>query len=222
MTTSESATKGTTPYAVKTVSKDASAKGRARPSHWTNGTRLAAGHAGGVDLDARSRTMPADRSVATTVAPWAASQREHWPEPAPISSTPGRRGSPSSRHPPRAAARGPRRSRCRRGTTRARRSTTPASPSHHVRFAVAVSAGGAGRRVASVGVLTAYVLSFDPVLTARIGLPSTSVCARSMLHLSTRRRGAEPCVARRVGPQSNCPQSEFLLHDCQHGREDRA
>ena len=42
-------------------------------------------------------TMPADRSVATTVAPWATSQREHWPEPAPISRTTWPAGSPSRR-----------------------------------------------------------------------------------------------------------------------------
>ncbi len=85
MTTSESPTKGTTPYAVKTVSKASLGKGRLRPSHCTNGTRLASGTR--PLTSSPSSTMPADRSVATTVAPRAASHREHWPEPAPISST---------------------------------------------------------------------------------------------------------------------------------------
>ena len=135
---------------------------------------------------------------------------------------PGPRVAEQARRPPRAGAPVPRRSRCRRGTRRARRSrrrprrpTTsgwpwPSRPGERD--------GGWPRWVCS----RHTPVSFDRVLTARIGLPRTSVCARSMFNLSTRHRGAGPSGSPPRGPQSNCPQSEFLLHDCQHGRKDRA
>ena len=83
----ESATNGTAPYAVKTTSKLESAKGSAVASHWASG---AVNPVAWVNLWlslSPSRSIPRDRSVATTCAPRVAAHRLHWPAPAPTSRT---------------------------------------------------------------------------------------------------------------------------------------
>ena len=67
ITRAESATNGTTPYAVKTTSKVSSGKGRAAPSHCTRGTRSRGSVTVALIRRARS-SMPADTSEATTAA----------------------------------------------------------------------------------------------------------------------------------------------------------
>ncbi len=98
------------------------AEGQGVPSHWRSGTAAR----GSLTLWLRVRavrSIPRDRSVATTEAPWVASQREHCPAPAPISRTRRPATSPSrcssdSRQPS-----APRRSRRPPGSGRARRSS---------------------------------------------------------------------------------------------------
>ena len=178
-----------------------------------------------VDRDARSRPCRPTGRWPRPVAPWAASQREHCAGAgADLEhdlAAPGRRAGAA---PPRASRSGPQtKSVSPRNDAvldvvrpRPRRPTTcgwprPSRP------------GERRRRVASRGrahgirplVLTGLLDSADRI-AEHIRVRTITVAP---VHKASGARPSGPAAA--SVHQSNCPQSEFLLHDCQHGREDR-